>query len=210
MKETVGALMDAAAASECGPTRKLLHPVFGKVDEATCEQFRLRLVGIGEARGRRYETGMVVDFTAARGMQTAVLALNDALEFGLVLIVDTGEPTVGTPLPDGADGAAERAAELIRAQDCDRFLMITTRSFGIGSGRRRDVCARLPNLGITQELQAHPSVMPERLGGNAVFAFYGLRFEPGVYYTMVMVRRDETEDDAGESSMLLVTTLPAQ
>jgi len=190
VSQTVSWLQRVAAHPSCAPTRRLLHPVFGKKpSEGICQQFHTRLAGMVEPHAKRYGTGMVIEYTTLAGShRAAVMALDGTLAFRLVLIVDISARTIGTPRPKAFDKAARRATDAIAKQDCDAFLRVATRSVGVGAGSREAACARLPKLGVTQELLSHPGVRPEALGGNRAFAFYGMRFAPGAYDTMVMLR----------------------
>jgi hypothetical protein len=207
--EMVTWLRDVAQARTCAPTRRLLHPVYRRSPARTCRGFRDRLLGLLEAEGKRYGTGMVIDFTTIAGARrAAVLALDGTHVFRLVLIVDVAARTVGTKAPKAFDIAARRAIRSLAQEDCRGFLRVAARSAGVATASRAEVCARVPRLGLTHELLAHPSVRPERLGGNRAFAFYGLRFAPGSFYTVLMLR--EPRREGAPARYGFVTALPAK
>ena len=73
------------------------------------------------------------------------------------------------------DRNARLAIAAIRRADCAAFVKVAFRSFGLGGGPESAVCARLPPQHAAQGAgRRAPHAGPVRLGGNALYAFYGL------------------------------------
>jgi hypothetical protein len=212
-QETLRQLREAAQSSSCTLTRRLLHPVLRAGNPGLCEQLHSRLAGIADARAASYRTGMVVDFTTTTGAnRAAILALDASLAFRLVVVLDISARTVGTRSPPRVfDRIAQQTMDALAHEDCEGFLAVASHTLGVGRGTREQVCARIPKLGVTQELHAHPGVRAERLGGNRAFAFYALRFAPGSYYTAFLTREStRPPGQAPQRRYVFVTALPAK
>lgn len=182
-------LLDVAQHRLCAPTRRLMHPLYGTITASDCEATRSRLRGAVAANARSYGTAMVIDFrTAAGAHRSAVMALDGTLVYRLLFVLDTKRATVNTTAATGAAATARRAISSLTLGDCDGFLSAASRQFGVGDGKREEVCARLPKLGLTRAMMAHPAGRLDPYGGNWLLVFYGLRLAPGSYYTIVMAR----------------------
>jgi hypothetical protein len=154
-----------------------------------------------------YGTGGVVEFVnaetrdpkgvtpsarGARGVYTVALDPRGRWAFtGSVLPVLPG-PTIGTR-PAGVAGARRAARQFVtavRRSDCSLFYRVT---FTPGQERQQACAIGLGEYApLAQQLRDHSDASPRPLGGNAVFAFFGL-WTGDQYRTVVVFRSAPSE-----------------
>jgi hypothetical protein len=183
------ALVRAASASGCDAVKARLQSIYSPVSPGACASVKALLSGIHDVKAKRYGSGAVVDYLDANGaVKSAVLALDRDRRFKVVFIEPSEQRTLDTlPAPD-FDSAARTAWRAIAAGDCERFLRVAHRTIGPGSGSDQQVCARLTGLPERAAFAARRARLV-RLGGNSLYAFYGLSAGPRSYYTIVMAQQ---------------------
>jgi hypothetical protein len=170
------------------PLRALFHSAYGKVSKNGCDYLRKGLGAFKSPHGIAYGTAAEID--AGTGLSqpaTTVLALDSDRRFHIVF-VQFEYGSIGSKPGPTFDRNARLAIAAIRRADCAAFLNVAFRSFGLGGGPESAVCARLPHNSLHKALAADPRAAPVRLGGNALYAFYGLT-AAGRYYTLVMAQQ---------------------
>jgi hypothetical protein len=141
----------------------------------------------------------VIDYPRGAGFTTAVL-VRDSDGLYHVAFFQSGErhTAANTDFDPQFTPAVGRALAAIRARDCTRFLKLSFHAFGPESGDLKADCARLQheNNTFAATLSDDPFAKPKLIGGNAYFAFYGIRSAFG-YYTVVMILQPRTPTAAG-------------
>lgn len=168
-----------------GILRKLLHSGYGTTGLSGCAYLRKGLGTFKSPHGQVYGTGAEID--AGTGLSepaTTVLALDSDHRFHIVF-VQFEYGSIGSKPSPAFNRNARLAVAAIRRADCAAFLKVAFRSFGLGGGPQASVCARLPENALHRALAADPGASPVPLGGNSLYAFYGLS-AAGRYWTIVM------------------------
>lgn len=98
-----------------------------------------------------------------------------------------GKPSIGTPFAAQFDAAARQVAKALARRDCQGFLAVASRQIGPGTLNRKQLCP-LPKNPFSVIGEQFPSAKPQRLGGNADFAFYSYG-TAGVNYTLLFARQ---------------------
>lgn len=188
----------------------------GLATESRCNSLRA-LAGLPVQDVATYgDVAAVVDYERG-GRTVSALLVGDSDGRFHVAFIDPflGVPSVGTDPAPQLDRAAEQAVEALRKRDCERFLAVAYRRFGVGGGTDEEVCERVeanpvPDLikaGAAEEgLRVKPDYKLERLGGNGSYGFYGLR--TGGAYVIVIAAR-QTERGVPEGMPAEVARLPA-
>jgi hypothetical protein len=192
VKETID---DAAQRIEqtvaSGNCRRInaLAPLAGASVENTAEHCRsLRtLASLQPAGIAAYgEGGGVIDYGAGDHVVSAVL-IRDADGLFHIAFVNpyNSSQTVGTPFAEEYDAVAASAIKALRDGDCDAFLQVADRRLGVASLSRQQACRSVTaKAGLGRLLAGAPHAMPDRLGGNDYYAFYGLSL-PTAHLTIV-------------------------
>jgi hypothetical protein len=170
------------------PLRALFHSAYGKVAKSGCDYLRKGLGTFKAPHGVVYGTAAEID--AGTGLSqpaTTVLALDSDGRFH-VAFMQFSYGSIGSKPNPVFDRNARLAVAALRRADCAAFLKVAYRRFGLGGGTESAVCARLPHNALHLALAADPRAAPVRLGGNALYAFYGLS-AAGRYYTIVMAQQ---------------------
>jgi hypothetical protein len=168
-----------------GILRKVLHSGYGNTGLAGCAYLRKALGTFKAPKGQAYGTGAEID--AGTGLSepaTTVLALDSDHRFHVVF-VQFEYGSIGSKPNPAFNRNARLAVAAIRRADCPAFLKVAFRDFGLGGGPEASVCARLPQNSLHKALAADPGASPVPLGGNSLYAFYGLS-AAGRYWTIVM------------------------
>jgi hypothetical protein len=131
----------------------------------------------------------VVDYDTGPAFATTVLIRDDDGLYHLAILDFTVEkPATQTKFDKAAfDKAANEAIAAVRERsDCDRYLAILDRQFGLGSASEPEICPKLErdsNL-FANAVASDREAKPELIGGDGTWAFYGLSTAFG-YYTLV-------------------------
>jgi hypothetical protein len=189
--------------------RALFHSAYGKVSANACAYLRKGLGTFTSPHGQAYGTAAEID--AGTGLSepaTTVLALDSDHRYH-VAFVQFEYGSIGSK-PSAAFAQNVRlAVAALRRADCAAFLKVAFRSFGLGGGPESAVCARLPRNGLHLALAADPHAAPVPLGGNALYAFFGLS-AAGRYYTLVMAQqRPSASLPPGSAQYAYVNAYPA-
>jgi hypothetical protein len=206
---TIARIQAALHTKGCSaPLRALFHSAYGKVSKNGCAYLRKSLGTFTSPHGIAYGTAAEID--AGTGLSqpaTAVLALDSDRRFHVVF-VQFEYGSIGSKPNPIFDRNARLAIAAIRRADCAAFVKVAFRSFGLGGGPESAVCARLPHNMLHKLLAATPRAAPVRLGGNALYAFYGLS-AAGRYYTVVMAQQaPSTKIPLGSAQYAYVDAYP--
>jgi hypothetical protein len=186
---TIARIQTALRTKGCSrQLRALFHSAYGRIDANQCAYLRKGLGTFKSPRGQAYGTAAEIDAgTGYSEPATTVLALDSDGRFHIVF-VQFEYGSIGSKPSAGFDRNVRRAVQALRQADCPAFLKVAFRDFGLGGGPDTSVCARLPNNSLHKALAADPGASPVKLGGNALYAFYGLT-AAGRYYTVVMAQQ---------------------
>ena len=101
------------------------------------------------------------------------------------------------------------AVAALRRADCTAFVKVAFRKFGLGGGPDTSVCTRLPKNALHLALADDPAAKPVKLGGNSLYAFYGLVANGG-YWTIVMAQQPPSATlPIGSAQYAFVDAYPA-
>jgi hypothetical protein len=192
-----------------GILRKVLHSGYGNTGLAGCAYLRKALGTFKSPKGQAYGTGAEID--AGTGLSqpaTTVLALDSDHRFHVVF-VQFEYGSIGSKPNSAFTRNVRLAVAAIRRGDCAAFLKVAFRDFGLGGGPETSVCARLPQNSLHKALAADPGAAPVALGGNALYAFYGLS-AAGRYWTIVMSQQPPSANlPLGSAQFAYVDAYPA-
>lgn len=181
-----------ARAGQCGPIEKIGQassiqlPCGGKTKQT--------FAGFKVTQSAAYGTGGVVEFTDAevakgklppglkptpqgkRGIYTVAIGPDGRYDLMGPFSPILPGPTIGTKeaSPAAFDTVARQFVQSVRTKDCALFYKVTLTP-GL---KRATACSTVLNNdygALTQLLRASKSAKPVPMGGNAWFAFYGLR-----------------------------------
>ena len=146
------------------------------------------------------EQGGVLDYSTEDGPASIILVRDSDGLFRIAFVAAHESPaTVKTPLAKGSDAIANAAVAAVRKEDCDGFLRVANREGGIGALPRAAACRKIASDPLQPGLFNSPRARPKRLGGNGVFAFYGLD-TPSSYFTIVLARTGDSDSGPAQSS----------
>jgi hypothetical protein len=186
---TISRIRTALHTPGCGPKlRSLFHSAYGKVKAPGCAYLRKGFGTFTSPHGVAYGTAAEIDAgTGYAEPATAVLALDADGRFHVVF-VQFEYGSIGSRPNPGFDRNVRLAIDAIRRADCAAFVRVAFRGFGLGGGPETAVCPRLPRNSLHQALAADPHAKLVKLGGNSLYAFYGLT-AGGRYWTVVMAEQ---------------------
>ena len=189
--------------------KQLFHSAYGDVGAPGCKYLRQGFGTFKAPRGAEYGTGAVIDYATGYATPgTTVLALDTDGRFH-VAFADFTYGSIGSAPNPLFDRNAKLAVEAIRRGDCQAFLGVAYRKFGLGGGSDASVCKRLGSNTLHRELADAPKAKPVKLGGNSLFAFYGLTVGTR-WYTIVMAQQTaSTKLPTGAARYAFVNAFPA-
>ena len=208
--QTIFRIQDVLKTKGCTVRLKhLFHSAYGDVGAQGCKYLRQGFGTFKSPRGASYGTGGVIDYATGYATPgTTVLALDSDGRFHVVF-VDFTYGSIGSEPNPAFDRNARLAVAAIRRGDCQAFLGVAYRKFGLGGGSDASVCKRLASTTLRRELENAPPAKPVKLGGNSLFAFYGLR-AGNRWYTVVMAQQTpSTKLPAGAARYGFVNAYPA-
>jgi hypothetical protein len=148
-----------------------------------------RLASLETTGADAYPGGGVIDYAVGPRTLTAILVVDsDGLYHIALLDPFVGKPSVGTPFAPRFDAAARKVATALARRDCQGYLAVASRQIGPGTLNRKQVCPLPEKNPFSVIGDQFPSAKPQRLGGNAYFAFYSYG-TPGVNYTLLFARQ---------------------
>jgi hypothetical protein len=186
---TISRIQTALRTTGCGPKLKaLFHSAYGTVKAPGCAYLRKGFGTFKSPHGLAYGTAAEIDAgTGYAEPATTVLALDADRRFHVVFIqFEYG--SIGSKPNPGFDRNVRLAIAAIRRADCAAFVKVAFRGFGLGGGPETAVCPRLPKNSLHLALAADPNATLVKLGGNSLYAFYGLT-AAGRYWTVVMAQQ---------------------
>lgn len=208
MTDVIDRIRGATTASGCEAVKGLLHSTYGEISQASCEAVRADIDGFQDPHGKTYKTGAALYYRTATGRHRVIaLALDADRTYRIALIEDVPGKGTGAGRPDAFDRNAQAVVTAMRSGNCDAFLLLVSRTDGLGVGKDETVCRRVSDVPFRRELLTNTSARPVPLGGDGDLSFFKLRTAPDAYYTMIMAR--EVPRAGGQSRYVLLTALPA-
>jgi len=210
ISSVIARIAAALRTKGCTPAlRALLHSSYGSTTARGCAYLRQGLGTFKSPHGQVYGTGAEIDAgTGYSQPATAVLALDSDHRFHVVFIqFEYG--SIGSKPNPAFDRNVRLAVAALRRADCNAFVKVAFRGFGLGGGPETSVCARLPRNALHMALAADPTAKPVKLGGNSLYAFYGLT-AAGQYWTLVMAQQPPSATlPLGSAQYAFVNAYPA-
>jgi hypothetical protein len=191
------------------PVRALLHSSYGPTRARGCTYLRQGLGTFKSPHGQAYGTAAEIDAgTGYSQPATTVLALDRDRRFHIAFIqFEYG--SIGSKPNPGFDRNARLAVAALRRADCNAFLKVAFRGFGLGGGPETSVCTRLPRNALHKALAADSAAKLVKLGGNSLHAFYGIT-AGGRYWTIVMAQQPPSASlPIGSAQYAFVDAYPA-
>jgi hypothetical protein len=160
-----------------------------------CE-FNKRLAGLDVVAAEEYkDQAAVIDYDNGPAYATIVLIRDDDGLYHLAILDFTvDEPaTEGELNAEAFNESAVKAVEAVRDRDCDAYLAILDRHFGLGSAPEPEICPKLERESNTfaNAIASDTLAEPKLIGGNGTWAFYGLSTAFG-YYLLVFTNQPPT------------------
>ena len=191
VEEAAARIEELASSGDCEQIYELNPPSRPKLaTEARCESLQ-NLAGLPvEATASYGEIAGVIDYRRGERIVSALL-VGDADGRFHIAFVDPflGVKSVGTKPAPQLYVAAERGVRALRDRDCAAFLEVAYRRFGLGGGTDTQVCERV-DVNPLADLARGGGVRLKRLGGNASYAFEGLR-TADAYLVVIAARQTE-------------------
>jgi hypothetical protein len=214
LADSVPAVINRIAAalrtSGCSASlRSLLHSSYGPANAKACTYLRQGLGTFKSPRGQAYGTAAEVDASTGYSQPaTVVLALDRDHRYH-VAFIQFEYGSIGSKPNPTFDRNARMAVAALRRADCNAFLKVAYRGFGLGGGPETSVCTRLPRNALHRSLAADPAAKPVSLGGNSLHAFYGIT-AAGRYWTIVMAQQPPSATlPIGSAQYAFVDAYPA-
>jgi hypothetical protein len=192
VEEAADRIEELVSSGDCEQINTLNPPSRPKLaTESRCQALR-GLAGLPVKATASYgDVAGVIDYRRGERIVSALLVGADDGRFHIAFIDPfLGVASVGTERAPQLDLAAARAVRALRRHDCEAFLEVAYRRFGFAGGDDAEVCERV-DVNPLAELTRGEEVRLERLGGNASYAFYGLR-SPDTYLIVIAARQTET------------------
>jgi hypothetical protein len=207
---TIARIQRALRTSGCSPAlRAVLHSSYGRPGAKACTYLRKGLGTFRSPHGQVYGTAAEIDAgTGYSEPATTVLAIDRDRRFHVVFVrFEYG--SIGSRPSAMFNRNVRLAVAALRRADCGAFVKVAFRSFGLGGGPETAVCPRLPRNTLHKALAADPTAVPVRLGGNSLYAFYGLT-AAGRYWTIVMAQQPPSPSlPLGSAQYAYVDAYPA-
>jgi hypothetical protein len=194
-----------------GLLRSLLHSGYGSAKARGCAYLRQGLGTFKSPHGIAYGTAAEIDAgTGYSQPATTVLALDRDHRFHVVFIqFEYGSGSIGSKPNPAFDHNVRLAIAALRRADCTAFVKVAFRKFGLGGGPESSVCTRLPKNALHLALAADTAAKPVKLGGNALYAFYGITANKR-YWTIVMAQQPPSASlPLGSAQYAFVDAYPA-
>lgn len=207
---TIARIAAALHTSGCSAQlRSLLHSSYGATRAKGCSYLRQGLGTFKSPRGQAYGTAAEIDAgTGYSQPATTVLALDRDGRYHIVFI-QFGYGSIGSKPNPAFDRNVRLAVAALRRADCNAFVKVAFRGFGLGGGPETSVCTRLPRNALHTALAADPAARPVKLGGNSLHAFYGIT-AAGRYWTLVMAQQPPSATlPVGSAQYAFVDAYPA-
>ena len=192
-----------------GLLRSLLHSGYGSTKTRGCTYLRQGLGTFKSPHGIVYGTAAEIDAgTGYSQPATTVLALDLDRRFHIAFIqFEYG--SIGSKPNPAFDRNVRLAIAALRRADCTAFVKVAFRKFGLGGGPETSVCTRLPKNALHLALAADTAAKPVKLGGNSLYAFYGITASKR-YWTIVMAQQPPSASlPLGSAQYAFVDAYPA-
>ena len=192
-----------------GKLRALMHSEYGPTKASGCTYLRQGLGTFKSPHGIVYGTAAEIDAgTGYSQPATTILALDRDRRFH-VAFIQFEYGSIGSKPNPAFDRNVRLALAALRRADCTAFVRVAFRRFGLGGGPDTSVCTRLPKNALHLALAADPAAKPVKLGGNALYAFYGVVANGG-YWTIVMAQQPPSASlPIGSAQYAFVDAYPA-
>jgi hypothetical protein len=192
-----------------GQLRALLHSGYGATKLRGCVYLRQGLGSFKAPHGAAYGTAAEIDAgTGYSQPATVVLTLDHDRRYH-VAFIQFEYGSIGSKPNPAFDRNVRMAVAAIRRADCTAFVKVAFRSFGLGGGPETSVCTRLPKNALHRALAADAAAKPVKLGGNSLYAFYGITASKQ-YWTIVMAQQPPSASlPIGSAQYAFVDAYPA-
>jgi hypothetical protein len=192
-----------------GLLRSLMHSGYGSTKTRGCAYLRQGLGTFKSPHGIVYGTAAEIDAgTGYSQPATTVLTLDRDRRFHVVFI-EFEYGSIGSKPNPAFDRNVRLAIAALRRADCMAFVKVAFRKFGLGGGPETSVCTRLPKNALHLALAADAAAKPVKLGGNSLYAFYGITAN-GKYWTIVMAQQPPSASlPLGSAQYAFVDAYPA-
>jgi len=205
--EAVDRIDDVLRSGDCEKINEL-NPL-GRPQLATeqrCEVLK-RLEGLEVAKAAEYgKLGAVINYERGLGTVSAVLVRDsDGLLHLAFIDPFIAEPSVGSELAKEFERVAEQGTKALAERECEPFLELAFRRFGLGAGEDGEVCDRVETNVVAALLEAGGEAKPVDLEGNSAYAFFGVD-TPSSYITVIAAR--QTEEGLSEELPKEIAELP--
>ncbi len=189
--------------------RGIMHSSYGAPKTQECTYLRKGLGAFRSPHGAVYGTAAEIDAgTGYSQPATIVLALDRDRRFHVVF-VQFEYGSIGSKPSAMFNRNARLAIAALRRADCAAFVKVAFRGFGLGGGPESAVCTRLERNALHKALAADLSARPVLLGGNSLYAFYGVT-AAGRYWTVVMAQQPPSPSlPLGSAQYAFVDAYPA-
>ena len=191
--DAVARIEDAVSSGDC-ETINDLNPLGrpGLATERRCEVLK-RLEGLTVVGKAEYgKLGAVIGYE--RGARTLnVVLVRDADGLLHIAFIDpfTGKSATDGDLAKPFAKVADQGAAALAEKDCEAFLEVAYRRFGLGAGKDRDVCDRVKKNIVAALLERGGEPKALNLAGGSTYAFFGVD-TPFSYLTLIAGRQTET------------------
>ncbi len=207
---TISRISRALSVKGCNKLlRAVMHSAYGDRGGYGCTYLRKGLGTFKSPKGAVYGTAAEIDAgTGYSQPATTVLVLDGDRRFH-VAFIQFEYGSIGSKPSAMFNRNAQLAIAALRTADCAAFVKVAFRSFGLGGGPESSVCARLEKNALHKALAADPAASLTRLGGNALYAFYGIS-TGGHYWTVVMAQQPPSPSlPLGSAQYAFVDAYPA-
>ncbi len=163
----------------------------GLTTDQRCEVLK-RLDGLEVVGTAEYgKLGGVIAFERGQGTLNVIL-VRDSDGLLHVDLIDpfSAEPGTEGKLAKEFEQVADKGAKAMADNDCEAFLEVAYRRFGLGGGTDKEVCERAENTLVAALLERGGEPTPVDLTGGASYAFFGID-TPISYVTVIAARESE-------------------
>jgi hypothetical protein len=210
VSSTIARIESALRIKGCnGQLRALLHSGYGATKARGCTYLRQGLGTFKSPHGLAYGSAAEIDAgTGYSQPATVVLALDRDRRYR-VAFIQFEYGSIGSKPNPAFDRNVRMAMAALRRADCAAFVKVAFRKFGLGGGPETSVCTRLPKNALHLALAADTAAKPVKLGGNSLYAFYGITANKR-YWTIVMAQQPPSASlPIGSAQYAFVDAYPA-
>ena len=190
--DAVKRIEEILGSGDCGKINEL-NPL-GRPALATeqrCEVLK-RLEGLEVVDAQQFgKLGGIIGYQRGVSTLNAILVRDsDGLLHIATIDPFTGESATAGEFETKFKQVAEQGTVALAERDCEGFLEVAYRRFGIGGGDDGEVCDRVENNVVAVLLERGGDPKPVDLDGGGSYAFFGVD-TPASYITLIAARQSE-------------------